>query len=157
MRQAAREPVDRVARVPLRLRLGSGSEGVTNGSGNDSGSDVTVGAGSISASGSSGRSAYHADATASPVQSRSKSPNTSLRFWRKSENISPENSPVCVPKSCSASWTAKAKPRYLPSRTPSSAETIATACRSGERRPRAARSTAKPARKPIPHATIPTS
>ena len=136
---------------------GAGSDGVTNGSGNDSGSDVTVGAGSGSASGCSGRSAYHAEATASPVQSRSKSPNTSLRLWRKSENISPESSPVWVPKSCSASWTANAKPRYLPSRTPSSAVTIAIACRSGERRPPAARSTAKPVRKPIPQATTPTS
>src|SRR4029079_733384 len=53
-----------------RSGAGSASDGVTNGSGKDSGSDVTVGAGagSVSASGPSGRSAYQADATARPVQ-----------------------------------------------------------------------------------------
>src|SRR6185503_12421410 len=52
----------RECRSGSEAATGSASDGVTNGSGNDSGSDVTVGAGAgtVSASGASGRSAYQA-------------------------------------------------------------------------------------------------
>jgi hypothetical protein len=109
--------------------------------------------GTVAGSGSSARRPIHAAATASPIQSRSKSPRMSCRASRKRRSISPDSSPT----SGKTSRASNAKPRYLPITIPSSAVATATTWSSGPRRPPVAAWTAKAASRPTASATMPAS